>query len=172
MSNGGATSRVLGTPWLRFLLIVLAIGTYVVLWAVVYRRIWNAGNGAPPTISNSITYVIGAVGGALAAAFAAALGIERQDTARDPRVMAFGVTLVGGNPDKRLRGFSVSATLAVWAYALVSVIGVVTIFFHTDQSPSDVKTAIFAFIAAVVYLFVGSLTPGNTEPPSTPPPAA
>ena len=143
------------------LLVVGAILTYLALWVIVFWKIWDAGDGPAPNISNTMLYVIGVLGGIMATTFAAALGIERKDPDRDPRALRFGATLAGATPNKRSKA-SATATLAVWLYALIGVWGLLTVLVHQVQSPSDVKTVAAAFATAVTGLVAGSLTPGET----------
>jgi hypothetical protein len=134
-----------------------------VLWGIVFWKIWNAGldDGTAPDISRTLLYVIGVIGGILATAFAAALGIERRDSNRDPRTLALGSTVIGTTPARRGKATAL-ATFAVWMYAVISAFAALTVLVFQDESPSDVKTAAAAFATAVSGLVAGSLTPGET----------
>ena len=146
---------------LRLLLVVGTLVTYVVLWSIVFWKVWDAGGGSAPRISHTILYVIGVLGGILAIAFAAALGIERHDPNRDPRGLAIGSTVLGRTPAQEGRA-TATVTAAVWLYALIGAWGLLTVLVHQVQSPAEVKTAAAAFATAVAALFAGAITPGNT----------
>lgn len=148
-----------GVTVLRLLLVVGALATYGILWGIVFWKIWDAGGGTAPTISRTVLYVIGVLGGVLGTSFAAALGIERQDPDRDPRKLAFGSTVIGTTPAHRGKA-TATATLAIWLYAVIGAWGLLTVLVHQAQSPSGVKTAAAAFATAVTGLVAGSLTPG------------
>ena len=152
-----------GVGLLRLLLVLGTIATYGVLWVIVFWKVWDAGDGPAPNISSTLLYVIGVIGGILATAFAAALGIERNDPKRDPRKLAFGATVIGATPQAKKSKAITSATLAVWLYAVIGAWAGLTVLVHQVQSPSDVKTAAAAFGTVVVGLVTGSLTPGNTS---------
>jgi hypothetical protein len=150
-----------GVGALRLLLVLGTLVTYGVLWIIVFEKVWNAGDGPAPKISTTLLYVIGIIGGVLATAFAAALGIERKDPARDPRKLQLGSTLVGTTPDQAGKTTAM-ATLAVWLYALIGAWAGLTVLVHQSQSPADVKAIAATFGTAVIGLVAGSLTPGNT----------
>jgi hypothetical protein len=145
------------------LLVLGALATYGVLWGIVFWKIWDAGldDGTAPDISRTLLYVIGVIGGILATAFAAALGIERRDPDRDPRTLSLGSTVVGTTPARRGKATAL-ATFSVWSYAVIGAFAALTVLVFQDQSPSDVKTAAAAFATAVSGLVAGSLTPGET----------
>lgn len=155
-------SSVAGVGLLRLLLVLGTLVTYGVLWIIVFWKVWDAGNGPAPTISTTLLYVLGIIGGILATAFAAALGIERKDPTRDPRKLAFGSTVVGTTPDQRGKA-TAAATVAVWLYAIIGAWAGLTVLVHQVQSPADVKAIAAAFGTTVVGLVTGSLTPGNTQ---------
>lgn len=164
VTNGIMANRIGGIKLLRFLILWGAVLLFVALWIWFFWDIW--GHDAKPVHLNAkALYVSSVIGGILGTFFGIAMGVERKDATKDAKKIAPGSTLLG-TPSPEERGLTDSlATAAVWAYALVGLAAIVTVFVRSAQSPGAVETLASAFGGFLLAIVAAAFAPGQTTNP-------
>jgi hypothetical protein len=79
-----------------YLVFVGGLALYIYLNYFFLGDIVNAPDRQPPNLNNGDVQLASAIGGALAAAFAVAVGIQRSDPTIDEKRLQLGTTLIPG----------------------------------------------------------------------------
>jgi hypothetical protein len=149
-----------GIKLLRLLILWGAVGVFVGLWMWFFGVIWT-DDAEPVELDQSALYVASAIGGLLGTFFGVSMGVERRDPDKDASQLAPGSTLLG-TPDPREKGVSDSlTTAAVWAYALVGLVAIVTVFVRSEQAPGAVETLATTFAGFLLAIVAAAFAPGQ-----------
>lgn len=158
-----------GIKLLRFVFLWGAVLLFVILWLWFFAEIWT-NDDEPVDLDQKALYLASALGGILGTFFGVSMGIERKDPDKDARRAAPGSTLLG-TPTPSERGLTDSlATVAVWAYALVGVGAITTVFVHSPRASGAVETLATTFGGFLLAIVAAAFAPGQATPPPPNPP--
>lgn len=153
-----------GIKLLRFLILWGAVLLFVGLWVWFFRDIWT-DDAKPVQLNQKALYVASTIGGILGTFFGVSMGVERRDPKKDARRIAPGTTLLG-TPITEKGVTDSLATAAVWAYALVGLAAVVTVFVRSGQCPGAVETLATAFGGFLLAIVAAAFAPGQATNPN------
>jgi hypothetical protein len=154
-----------GIKLLKFLILWGAVLLFLGLWIWFFWDIWT-NDATPVPLNQKALYVASTIGGILGTFFAVAMGVERKDPEKNASRLAPGPTLLG-TPGSAQNGITDNlATAAVWAYALVGVGAIVTVFIRSAQSPGAVETLASAFGGFLLAIVTAAFAPGQTTQPN------
>jgi hypothetical protein len=145
-----------------YLVFIGGIVLYIYLYYSFLHDIVDAPDGKPPNLINGDVQLASAIGGALGAAFAVALGIQRADTTVNEKRLQLGKTLTP-------RAEWVS-TVTVLVYFAVGVAVVVVSRTNGAETPQEIQATATLFAGYLASIFTAVLSgPGQTaqEPPET-----
>jgi hypothetical protein len=138
-----------------YLVFVCGIALYIYLYYSFLNDIIDAPDGKPPNLNNSDVQLATAIGGALGAAFAVALGIQRRDTKVNEKRLQLGKTLT---PKAEW-----VSTVSVLVYFAVGVGVVVVSRTNGAETPQEIQATATLFAGYLASIFVATLSgPGQT----------
>jgi len=149
-----------GVKLLRFAILWGAVALFVALWIWFFSEIWTE-DSEPVRLNQKALYVASAIGGILGTFFGVSMGVERRDPNKNASQLAPGSTLLGSTPNERGVTDTI-ATAAVWAYALVGVAAIVTVFARSAQAPGAVETLATVFVGFLIAILAAAFAPGQT----------
>jgi hypothetical protein len=153
-----------GVKLLRFFILWGAVLVFVALWIWFFWVIWR-NDATPVDLNQKALYVASVLGGILGTFFGVAMGVERKDPAKDASNVAPGSTLLGTRTLDHKGVTDTLATVAVWAYALVGILAIVTVFVRSAQCPGAVETLATAFGGFLLAIVGAAFAPGQTTNP-------
>lgn len=145
-----------GTEAIRYIVLIGGLVLYVYLYATFLKDVWDGPAGKPVDLDNQDVQIATAIGGALAALFAVALGIQRKDPTENEKKVHVGKTIT---PERPLVG-----TICVWVYFFVGAATLYVVWRRDTQAPQEIKTAATVFAGYVLSIFVAAVSrPGQTQ---------
>jgi hypothetical protein len=131
------------------------VALYVVLYWGFWQDIVNA-DGVAPNLDNGAVQLASGIGGALAAVFAVAFGLQRKDATVNEKKLKLGATLT---PNAQF-----VTTGCILVYFLVGVVTAYISLRNNVETPQEIKTPLTIFLGYLGAMFVAVVTgPGRTE---------
>jgi hypothetical protein len=141
-------------PIIRYVIFVGGVALYVFFYYTFLRDILDA-NGAPADLDNSAVQIASGIGGLLAATFAVAFGIQRQDRTVNEKKLNLGKTLT---PDAE-----VVTAVCVGVYFVVGAVATIIAITNSVETPQEIKAPVGIFVGYLAAIFTGVVTgPGKT----------
>ncbi len=140
---------------IQYVVFVGGVVLYVVLEAGFLKDILDASDGKAPNLDNGAVQLASGIGGLLAATFAVAFGIQRNDDDTDERKLDLGRTLT---PNATF-----VTAVCLGAYFLVGIAATIVTLTQGQETPQEIKTPVTIFIGYIAAMFTGIVTgPGKT----------
>jgi hypothetical protein len=131
------------------------VALYVVLYWGFWHDIVNA-DGAAANLDNGAVQLAAGIGGALAAVFAVAFGLQRKDPTVNEKKFNLGATLT---PNAEF-----VTTVCILVYFLVGVVTAYISLRNTVETPQEIKTPLTIFVGYLGAMFFAVATgPGRTR---------
>ncbi len=158
-TNRGFLSNLSVGALIGYLVFVGGLGLYIYLNYSFLRDILEASDGKPSNLNHSDVQLASAIGGALGAAFAVALGIQRRDPTVNEKRLQVGKTLT---PRAEW-----ASTLSVLVYFAVGSRDRCRLAHNDAETPQEIQATGTLFAGYLASIFTAVLSgPGQTQPPS------